>query len=137
MSEVLGLLFILAVIASLFPWPTRALCSAREGTAIHLIEQLDQAVESYQIDCGAYPPGDGSGTSALVSGLSRSGPRKQKYFEFPPDLLRGGDVINPVRYDTAILHYLCPGVHRPEKFDLWAEDCRGNPTGINTWDRMH
>ncbi len=109
------------------------LCAARAGTAAHLISQLDQAAESYQIDCGVYPPGNGTGTVELVEALSRSGPKKQKYFEFPADLLREGSVVNPVRYETGILHYLCPGIHRPSKFDLWAEDCRGNPTGINNW----
>jgi hypothetical protein len=73
-------------------------CSARAGTAAHLISQLDQAAEAYQLDCGVYPPGDGTGSRALVEALSRLGRGKRNpYFEFPADLLTtSGDVVNPV-----------------------------------------
>ncbi len=110
---------------------------AAAGTASHLISQLDQAIESYATDYGAYPPGGGSGSRELVEYLSRKGPRKHKYFEFQQDLLNGGSVLNPVWSDgdrpANIIHYRCPGVFRPGRFDLWAADSSGDPMGINNW----
>ena len=104
---------------------------AREGTAHHLISQLDQALESYATDYAVYPPGGGSGSREGVECLSRVGPKKQKYFEFPQDLLNDGHVVNPVNFEK--IYYRCPGRFRPTRFDLWAEDRNGNPFGINNW----
>ncbi len=120
-------------------------CAARAGTAAHLISQLDQAAEAYQIDYGVYPPGDGTGTRTLVEALSRTGPKKQKYFEFPADLLNAGNVVNPVWADgdptVAIIYYRLnqksgagaggggggggsgPPTMRPSKFDIWCAGC--------------
>jgi type II secretory pathway pseudopilin PulG len=112
-------------------------CRARAGTAAHLISQIDQALESYQTDYGAYPPGDGSGSKEVVSTLSKPGPKKAKYFEFVPELIRSGNIANPTWPDgdppKDVIYYRCPGIHRPTRFDLWAEDCQGNPEGINNW----
>jgi hypothetical protein len=141
---ILGLIAFLGLFVDGF-LPLRALCSAREGTTAHLISQLDKALEAYQIDFGVYPPGDGSGTRSVTQALSQVGPKKMKYFEFPSDLLTpsdlaktpGGDVLNVVWPEEpaprGIIHYQYPGIHRPQKFDLWAEDCNGNPTGVNNW----
>ena len=123
----------------------RSGCSARDGTAAHLISQLDQAVEAYQFDYGVYPPGDGTGSRALVEALTQSGPRKQKYFEFPADhLTTGGDVVNPVWADgestIAMIYYRLnakragaappgggvgnqPNPQRKSKFDIWCAGC--------------
>lgn len=106
--------------------------AARDATTAHRISQLDQATESFQIDFGFYPPGDGSGSQRLVADLTRTGPRRMKYFEFPPDLLNGGDVIDP-SCEWGVIHYRFPGIHRPGKFDLWARDSKDNPEGINNW----
>ncbi len=132
-SFVAGALLLAVIAGILPPIGLRALPSALQSTTEHLIAQLGEAAEAYQVDFGMYPPGDGTGTRPLVEALSRSGPKKQKDFEFPPDLLKDGSVVNAVRCETTIIHYLYPGLHRPGKFDLWAEDCHGNPAGINNW----
>ena len=110
---------------------------ARQGTASHMISQLDQAIESYAADYGGYPPGDGSGSRELVKALEKVGPKKMKYFEFQQGLLNGGNVVNPVWADAegpkSIIHYRWPGLKRGSRFDLWAEDSAGDPEGINHW----
>lgn len=80
-----------------------------------------------------FPPGDGTGSRELVECLQRAGPKKAKYFEFLPELVRDGHVINPAWPDEKIIYYRCPGKIHTAGFDLWAEDTRGNPTGINNW----
>ena len=32
-----------------------------------------------------------------------------------------------------IVHYRYPGVRNPKSFDLWCEDLKGRPDGINNW----
>ena len=141
--ELLVVIVIICLIAALLlPAILKALCSARAGTAAHLISQLDQATESYQIDYAVYPPGAGDGTKDLVSALSKSGPKKMKYFEFPADfLITSGDVFNPVWADAGDptigkIYYRLnakgsggggggnqPPVMRPSKFDMWCAGC--------------
>ena len=164
--ELLVVIVIIALIAALLlPAIIKALCSARQGTAAHLISQLDQAIEAYQIDYAVYPPGSGSGTTDVVSALSKSGPKKMKYFEFPQDLLTNGNVVNPVwpdgDPDVAIIYYrlnqkpgggaaaggggagggagggggTVPPVMRPSKFDMWCAGCDYTSGGANNTAR--
>jgi type II secretion system protein G len=143
--ELLVVIVIICLIAALLlPAILKALCSARAGTAAHLISQLDQAAEAYQLDYAVYPTGSGTGTKDLVYALSQSGPKKQKYFEFPVDLLTtGGDVVNPVWSDgdpaIAMIYYRLnvkqggappgggggnqPPPQRKSKFDMWCAGC--------------
>lgn len=109
-----------------------------------MISQPDQAAEAYQPGYGAYPPGDGTGARALAEALTRPGPGKRLYFEFPADLLtKDGDVLNPVRADgdSAVgrIYYRLnakrsqiqpggdegrrPPPQRKSKFDLWCAGC--------------
>ena len=157
--ELLVVIVIIALIAALLlPAIIKALCTARAGTASHLVSQLDQATESYQIDYAVYPPGTGQGTKDLVTALSKSGPKKMKYFEFPPDLLKSdGNVVNPVWADgdpeVQIIYYrlnqksgggsapppsgggggsTVPPVMRQSKFDMWCAGCDYTSGGANT-----
>jgi len=144
--ELLVVIVIIALLAALLlPAILKALCSARQGTASHMISQLDQATESYATDYVVYPPGVGDGTKDLVSALSKSGPKKMKYFEFQQDLLNGGNVVNPVWADgdppNNIIYYRLnqkqagsappsgggggnqPPVMRSSRFDMWCAGC--------------
>ncbi len=156
--ELLVVIVIISLIAALLlPAIMKALCSARQGTAAHMISQLDQATESYGTDYAVYPAGKGDGTKDLVSALSKSGPKKMKYFEFQQDLLNGGSVVNPVWSDGGapanIIYYRLnqkqagsgappaggggggqPPIMRQSRFDMWCAGCdyqeggAGNPT---------
>jgi len=154
--ELLVVIVIIALIAALLlPAIIKALCAARAGTAAHLISQLDQATESYQIDFAVYPPGTGVDTKDLVNALSKSGPKKMKYFEFPADLLNNGSVVNTVWPDgdpeVQIIYYrlnqksgggaapgggggggaggTVPPVMRQSKFDMWCAGCDYTSSG--------
>jgi hypothetical protein len=108
---------------------------SRESTAAHLIDQLSQATKAYELDYAVYPPGDGFDSRRLVECLQRRTSKNRPYLDFSSDMLSGGSVVNPVFYEeTKIIHYLSPGVRHPSSFDLWAEDSRGNPQGINNWE---
>ena len=151
--ELLVVIVIICLIAALLlPAILKALCSARAGTASHLISQLDQAAEAYQLDYAVYPTGDGSGTKDLVYALQQAGPKKQSYFQFPQDLLTtDGNVVNPVWSDgdptIAKIYYrlnaqqgggkpggggggggggaggTAPPIQRKSKFDMWCAGC--------------
>ena len=98
--------------------------SSRVITARAKISQLESALEFYRLDMGDYPASE-QGLSAL---LTR-----------PPDL------ANPERYpkggymkksESLIdpwgepFHYLRPGVHNPEHFDLWSTGADQTPGGV-------
>ena len=146
--ELLVVIVIIALIAALLlPAILKALCSARAGTASHLISQLDQATESYGTDYAVYPSGAGDGSKELVYSLKQNGPKKMRYFEFQQDLLNGGNVVNPVWADgdppTNIIYYRLnqkqagsgappaggggggnqPPVMRQGRFDMWCAGC--------------
>jgi hypothetical protein len=108
---------------------------ARAGHANALLSQLEQATKAYELDFGAFPQGDGSGTAELMRCLARSGKLRCAYFEYPRECLSpGGDLPSPVDPDK-IVHYRCPGLHRPASFDLWCEDAGGRPDGVNNWGK--
>lgn len=112
----------------------RPMALARAGTASSLLSQLEQATKAYELDFAGFPPGDGSGTAELMRCLTRSRKPKGAYFEFSrEELTSKGDVRNPVDPDK-VIHYRCPGLHRPASFDLWCEDADGHPDGINNWN---
>lgn len=107
---------------------------AWDGYRSAMISQLSQATKAYELDFGAYPPGDGRGSADLRKCLSLRG-GKCPYFEFPPDQVNtAGDIRRPVD-DEKIVHYRCPGVHNPKTFDLWCEDSKGRPDGISNWEK--
>ena len=84
------------VAALLLPALMKALCSARQGAAASLVSQLAQACKSYELDFAVYPPGKGSGSKDLATYLSKKGAKQLSYFEFSPEMLDNGNVINPV-----------------------------------------
>lgn len=123
------------------------MANAREGTAKHLIDQLGQAAKTYELDWGLYPPGCGHGSAGLVTALASQGPKRVAYFDFPPEMLAGGHVVNPVwegrEGGLGVIHYrnnlqpiTCP--HPPpipaSAFDLWAADRHGRRHAINSWE---
>ena len=145
--ELLVVIVIICLIAALLlPAILKALCSARQGTASHMISQLDQATESYQTDNAVYPSGAGDGSKELVYALKQKGRKKMAYFEFQPDLLNGGNVVNPTWADgdppNNIIYYRLnqkssgsappggaggggnqPPVMRQSRFDIWCAGC--------------
>lgn len=105
---------------------------SREAAARHFVEVLHQAVVAYEVDHGAYPPGDGRGSRGLAEALAGMGPKKFAYFEFPEDMIdAGGNILSPL---GGVVHYRSPGERRPKAFDLWTRDRRGRSDGINNWD---
>lgn len=150
------IVIILLIAALLLPAILKALCTAKQGAATALVNQLSDAAQAYQLDYAVYPPGVGDGTKDLVSALSKSGPKKQKYFELQPDMLNGGNIINPVHADNDppvnIIYYRLnqktgsgsgsgggggagnqPPVMSTNRFDIWCAGCdyvAGNPTSL-------
>lgn len=159
--ELLVVIVIIMLLAALLlPALLKALCSARQGSAAHLISQIDQAVHSYETDYAVFPPGDGTGTKDVVSALSKPGPKKAKYFEFVPELLKTTNVINPTWPDgdppIDIIYYRCnvkyagsgappsgggggggnqPSPMHQSGFDMWCAGCNYT-SGVPTtgWD---
>lgn len=109
---------------------------AQEGTTEHLIDNLTQAAKSYEFDHDVYPPGDGNGSRGLARCLMQRDARGRPYFEFLSEMLdKDGNIINPVWASRGkVMHYLCPGRHFVGSFDLWAEDLKGDPQGLNNWE---
>ncbi len=100
--ELLVVIVIISLIAALLlPAIVKAMCTARAGTAEHMIDQLSQAAKSYELDHAVYPPGDGSGSKDLVYYMEQKGPKRTPYFDFAPDMKQGGHVVNPVWPDGA------------------------------------
>jgi type II secretion system protein G len=95
--ELLVVIVIIGLIAALLlPALMKSMCSARAGAATALINQLAQASQMYNQDFAVYPPGKGDGSKELAHALTSKGARKLQYFEFIPDMLFNGHVINPV-----------------------------------------
>jgi len=95
--ELLVVIVIISLLAALLlPALMKALCTSRQGTASALVSQLAQACKSYELDFAIYPPGKGSGSKDMVNYLSKKGAKQLTYFEFPPEMLDNGNVINPV-----------------------------------------
>lgn len=95
--ELLVVIVIIGLIAALLlPALMKAMCSAKEGSATALISQLASAATMYNTDFAVYPPGKGDGSKELAYHLTSKGPKKLPYFEFQPDMLFNGHVVNPV-----------------------------------------
>jgi prepilin-type N-terminal cleavage/methylation domain-containing protein len=94
------IVIVLLLAALLLPAILKALCTARAGTAKHLIDQVGQASKAYELDWAVYPPGDGTGSKEVAFYLQQNGPKKTAYFAFQPDMLDvGGNILNPVYSD--------------------------------------
>jgi prepilin-type N-terminal cleavage/methylation domain-containing protein len=161
--ELLVVIVIICLIAALLlPAILKALCTARAGTAAHLIDQLTQAAKSYELDNAIYPgPAKGDDSKSLTYCLSQKGAKKNRYFDFPPDMLNGGNVVNPVYSDgdapINIIYYRLnqkqgagappsgggagqPPIMHPSSFDMWCAGCTytsGDPKtlwGLNNWE---
>ena len=100
-----------------------------------MLSQLSGAAKMYELDHGGLPPGDGQNSAALMKCLRTPAAKQMPYFDFETDALsQDGSVRNPVDPDK-IVHYRYPGVHNPKSFDLWCEDLKGRPDGINNWQK--
>ena len=95
--ELLIVIVIISLLAALLlPALMKALCSSRQGAAASLVNQLAQACKAYELDYAVYPPGKGADSKDLVSYLSKKGAKQLSYFDFTPEMLDNGNVINPV-----------------------------------------
>jgi prepilin-type N-terminal cleavage/methylation domain-containing protein len=95
--ELLIVIVIISLLAALLlPALMKALCSARSGTAASLISQLSQACKAYELDYAVYPPGQGKDSKDLAFYLQKKGAKQMAYFEFNPEQLDQGNIINPV-----------------------------------------
>jgi prepilin-type N-terminal cleavage/methylation domain-containing protein len=156
------IVIIMLLAALLLPAIVRALCNGRAAAAKHLITQLELAAESYEKAYGIYPPGKGDGSKELVYYLQQKGPRKQLFFDFTPDQLTNGNVVNPVHGaegdpPSNIISYRInvragggppppaaggnmPPVYRKNSFDMWCAGCdypQGMPRclwSVNNWE---
>ena len=95
--ELLIVIVIISLLAALLlPALMKALCNARAGTASAMISQLAQAAKAYELDFAVFPPGKGSDSKDLAFYLQKKGAKQMPYFEFNPELLDQGNVVNPV-----------------------------------------
>jgi prepilin-type N-terminal cleavage/methylation domain-containing protein len=151
--ELLIVIVIISLLAALIlPALMKSLCSARAGAAQSLISQLAQAAKTYELDYAVYPPGKGVDSKDLAFYLQKKGAKQMQYFEFSPDMLDQGNIINPVygkegEPPTAWIYYRnnqmsmkgapkssggavksAPVLH-PNSFDMWCAGCdyRGEP----------
>jgi prepilin-type N-terminal cleavage/methylation domain-containing protein len=151
--ELLIVIVIISLLAALLlPALMKALCTARAGTASSLISQLSQASKAYELDYAVFPPGKGTDSKDLAFYLQKKGAKQMQYFEFNPDMLDQGNVVNPVwgkdgEPPMTWIYYrnnqmvgkaggLKPGaavlgapVLHPNSFDMWCAGCdyRGDP----------
>src|SRR5579864_8604691 len=154
--ELLIVIVIISLLAALLlPALMKALCTARQGTASALISQLAQAAKAYELDYAVYPPGKGTDSKDLAFYLQKKGAKQMQYFEFTPEMLDQGNVINPVwgrdgEPPMTWIYYrnnqktgakgavaVRPGaaasfgapVLHPSSFDMWCAGCdyRGDP----------
>lgn len=95
--ELLIVIVIIAILAALLlPAIMKALCNAKSGTASALISNLAQAAKSYELDFAVFPPGKGKDSKDLAYYLQKKGAKQLPYFEFNPEQLDQGNIINPV-----------------------------------------
>src|SRR5258706_2993226 len=95
--ELLIVIVIISLLAALLlPALMKALCNARAGTAAALISQLAQAAKDYELDYAVFPPGKGKDSKDLAFYLQKKGAKQMQYFEFNPDMLDNGNIVNPV-----------------------------------------
>ena len=157
--ELLIVIVIISLLAALLlPALMKALCTARAGTAASLISQLGQAAKSYELDYAVYPPGKGVDSKDLAFYLQKKGAKQMQYFEFNPDMLDNGNILNPVwgrdgEPPMTWIYYRnnqlanvkgaagakpgaaaalgAPIVH-PSSFDMWCAGCdyRGDPPPV-------
>ncbi|HLY09107.1 MAG TPA: prepilin-type N-terminal cleavage/methylation domain-containing protein [Planctomycetota bacterium] len=152
--ELLIVIVIISLLAALLlPALMKALCSARQGTASALISQLAQATKAYELDYAVYPPGRGTDSKDLAFYLQKKGAKQMQYFEFNPDMLDQGNIVNPVwgrdgeppmtwiyyRNNQAAaakgaaggrpVSVLGAPILHPSSFDMWCAGCdyRGEP----------
>jgi len=137
--ELLVVIVIIGILASLvIPVVIHCLGVGRTATAELLMSQLVQSIALYEQTTMKIPPGDGSGSRALVKCLREPGPKGMPYMDIRDDLLTPeGDLINPVHSDgeggTNIIHYRSnsgrkpgpdgvgrPGISPRRPYDLWA-----------------
>jgi prepilin-type N-terminal cleavage/methylation domain-containing protein len=95
--ELLIVIVIISLLAALLlPALMKALCTARQGTAASLISQLAQASKAYELDFAVFPPGKGTDSKDLAFYLQKKGAKQMQYFEFNPEMLDQGNIVNPV-----------------------------------------
>jgi prepilin-type N-terminal cleavage/methylation domain-containing protein len=151
--ELLIVIVIISVMAALLlPALMKALCSARQGTAASLISQLAQAAKAYELDYAVFPPGKGTDSKDLAFYLQKKGAKQMQYFEFNPDMLDQGNIVNPIwgkdgeppmtwiyyrNNQVSVKGAAKPGaaatlgapVLHPNSFDMWCAGCdyKGDP----------
>jgi prepilin-type N-terminal cleavage/methylation domain-containing protein len=153
--ELLIVIVIISLLAALLlPALMKALCNARQGAASSLISQLAQASKAYELDYAVYPPGKGQDSKDLAFYLQKKGAKQMQYFEFAPDMLDQGNILNPVYgkdgeppaiwiyYRNNQMSAKAGGVQKagqhatqtapvlhPNSFDMWCAGCdyRGDP----------
>jgi len=137
--ELLVVIVIIGILASLIiPIVIHCMGVGRTAAAEMLMSQLVTNITLYEQTTMKIPPGDGSGSRALVKCLREPGPKGQPYMEISDEMLTPeGDLINPVHSDgeagIRIIHYRSnagrkpgtdgvgrPGVSSRRPYDLWA-----------------
>ncbi|MDD5198343.1 MAG: type II secretion system protein GspG [Terrimicrobiaceae bacterium] len=152
--EILVVIAIIAILAGLL-LSTAGFVQEKAGNERAKVELagLENALEAYKLDNGAYPDGDGSDNSTkdLLDALNRT-PAKQSppgkiYFEVPGKMLpsTGGsssynDKLTAAKYLQDPFgnpyHYQFPGKDDRSGtnfFDLWSQGKKNDPTATNKW----
>jgi hypothetical protein len=111
--------------------------------ARRLVDQVAQETWNYYHERGEFPPGDGTGSAALVRALSLPSKTGAPYVQFAPEMLtRDGDLRNPVAPRNCIVHYRRnPETERLDSvarnsgtFDLWCMGPDGRLDAVNNWE---
>ncbi|MBI4713133.1 MAG: prepilin-type N-terminal cleavage/methylation domain-containing protein [Planctomycetes bacterium] len=142
--ELLVVISIIAILATLIlPGLTRAKITAKETTARTEISSFDQALSMYQADFGAYPAEEtGNSSKTLVDSLkgdAKATPPRKPYFNFKKDRIINGEYQSPLYKpyyyrENASEKTKTDDMKKPFEYDIWTEDSKKKPDGINNWD---
>lgn len=114
-----------------------------EAEAQQLVDRVAAGVRRYRRECGVFPPGNGTGSSALVRALSEPSRTGDAYVRFRPEELTGmGHLRNPFAPEIEIVYYRNNRVlsdppyagRNLGAFDLWCRDAQGFSDGVNNWE---
>lgn len=142
--ELLVVISIIAILMTAALWGViTAIGLAKEKAAIAEIAMLKQAIIEYESDYGRYPPDDGGYSSKpLVDALKgdyQATPPKKAYFDFNRKRIVNGECLSPFykpyHYrENASKNIKTDDMKHPATFDIWTEDRKGRPDGLNNWD---
>ncbi len=134
--ELLTVIAIIAILAALL-LQTAGYVQEKSGRsrAEAEIAALESALESYKIDNGAYPDGDGGDKSskALITALNPSDTTKKVYFEIPAKMLAGYDRKTSYGENLTAANYLIDPFGNPYYYEYPGDIDRSGTNFFDLW----